>query len=425
MSLAALLRLKNLNYSLASVALAGMASAAVAQLPTASDAVRQAIPASGPPFAATLAGVDRQGTITLRAGKQARSLPMAELVSWGAPSEIGAHGQILLADGGVLAAEIMSSDESRLKVDSALFGLPEIPLENVAGVICHPPADARGVDLLAARLRSGVDQTQGTERTGGEGAPLRKNSDRLILENGDELAGTVTAIDGDKLQLITATGPVEIELDKVVAIGFNPSLLSTVRPRGVYCLVGFSDGSLLPAASLVVDESLARITLAGGLELSADASAVTFLQALGGKVQYLSDLPSESYRHVPYLALAWPFERDFNVLRAHLRAGGRSYIKGIGMHSASRLTYRLDPKFRRFEAELAIDDDTDGRGSVVFRVFVDDREAYKSPVIRGGMPPTPISVDVRGGKRLSLIVDFAERGDELDHADWLNARFVQ
>jgi hypothetical protein len=41
------------------------------------------------------------------------------------------------------------------------------------------------------------------------------------------------------------------------------------------------------------------------------------------------------------------------------------------------------------------------------------------------MPPTPISVDVRGGKRLSLIVDFAERGDELDHADWLNARLVQ
>jgi hypothetical protein len=108
-----------------------------------------------------------------------------------------------------------------------------------------------------------------------------------------------------------------------------------------------------------------------------------------------------------------------------LRAGGRSYVKGIGMHSASRLTYRLDGKHRRFEAEVAIDDETDGRGSVVFRVFVDDREAYKSPVIRGGMPPAPISVDIRGGKRLSLIVDFAERGDELDHADWLNARLVE
>jgi len=425
MSLAVLLRLTNLNCSLAAVALACMASAATAELPAAADAVRQAIPAPGAPFAATLAGIDRQGTITFHAGKQTRSLPMAELVAWGAPSEIGAHGQILLADGGLLAAEIMSSDESRLKVDSALFGLPEIPLENVAGVICHPPADARGADLLAARLRSGVRQTQSGEQAGGEGVPPRQNSDRLILENGDELAGTITAIDGGKLQLKTPAGPVEIELDKVVAIGFNPSLLSTVRPRGVYCLVGFNDGSLLAAASLVVDESLARVTLAGGLELSADAAAVTFLQVFGGKAEYLSDLPSESYRHVPFLDLAWPYERDANVGGARLRAGGRSYVKGIGMHSASRLTYRLDPKFRRFEAELAIDDETNGRGSVVFRVFVDEREAYKSPVIRGGMPPTPISVDVRGGKRLSLIVDFAERGDELDHADWLNARLVQ
>ncbi|HVW36412.1 MAG TPA: NPCBM/NEW2 domain-containing protein [Pirellulales bacterium] len=405
-------------------ALACTASAATAQLSAAAAAVRQAIPVQGPPFAAALAGIDSQGMIAFRAGKQPRSLPMAELVAWGAPSEVGAHTQILLADGGVLAAEIMSSDESRLKVDSALFGLPEIPLENVAGVICHPPADARGGDLLAARLRSGSGKEPPGEGTGGDGAAPRQNSDRLILENGDELAGTITAIDGDKLQLKTPAGPVEIELDKVVAIGFNPSLLAEVRPRGVYCLVGFSDGSLLAAASLVVGESLARVTLAGGLELSADAGAVTFLQVFGGKAEYLSDLPSESYRHVPYLNLSWPFERDANVLRAHLRAGGRSYVKGIGMHSASRLTYRLEPKYRRFEAEIAIDDETDGRGSVVFRVFVDEREAYKSPVIRGGMTPTPISVDGRGGKRLSLIVDFAVRGDELDHADWLNARLV-
>jgi hypothetical protein len=31
---------------------------------------------------------------------------------------------------------------------------------------------------------------------------------------------------------------------------------------------------------------------------------------------------------------------------------------------------------------------------------------------------------VQGGKRLSLIVDFGERGDELDHADWLDARLL-
>ena len=33
-------------------------------------------------------------------------------------------------------------------------------------------------------------------------------------------------------------------------------------------------------------------------------------------------------------------------------------------------------------------------------------------------------VDVSGVKRLRLVVDFADRGDELDYADWLEARLV-
>ena len=419
------LRLRILLCSLAAWTFAVRASTAPAQTPAAEPAARQAIATQGPPFFAALTGVDSHGRIEFRTGKELRTLAMAELVAWGAPGEQLSRTQVLLADGGVLAAEILSSDEDRLKVDSELFGMLEIPLELVAGAIYHPPVDARRRALLVARLRA--DARGERTEDGAEirpGAP-RVNSDRLILENGDELSGAIAAIGENKLQLKTPGGPVEIELDRVVAISFNPSLLSQARPRGVYCLIGFSDGSRLAAAELALDESLARVTLAGGLKLWTEASAVTFLQAFGGKAEYLSDLAAESYRHVPYLSLARPFERDVSIGGANLRAGGRTYLKGVAMHSAARLTFRLAAKHRRFEAEAAIDDETDGRGSVVFRVFVDDREAYKSPVIRGGMPPTPISVDVRGGKRLSLIVDFAERGDELDHADWLNARLVE
>jgi hypothetical protein len=400
----------------------GAAQIGAAQAP---GAARRATPANGAPFVAALARVDRQGTIEFREGKKSRTLPMAELVAWGAPSELSSRPRLLLADGGVLAADILSCDDARLKVESELFGLPEFPLEFVSGVVTQPPADSQRSELLTARLRSGDRREDSADGPGVDEAAPRQNSDRVILENGDELTGTIVAIDDENVHLKTPAGPLEIERDKVVAIGFNPSLLSGARPRGVHCLVGFSDGSLLAAASLVVDESLARVTLAGGLELSTDAGAVTFLQVLGGKAAYLSDLSAESYRHVPYLSLAWPYQRDASVSGARLRAGGRLYVKGIGMHSASRLTFRLDPKHLRFEAEAAIDDETEGRGSVVFRVFVDDREAFKSEAIRGGMPPTPISVDVRGGKRLSLIVDFAERGDELDRADWLDARLVE
>jgi endo-alpha-N-acetylgalactosaminidase len=79
----------------------------------------------------------------------------------------------------------------------------------------------------------------------------------------------------------------------------------------------------------------------------------------------------------------------------------------------------------RFEAALGIDDSTGGRGSVQFRVLVDGQEKYASPIVRGGDAPLPVSVDITGAQKLELVVDYADRADVLDHADWLNARVIQ
>jgi hypothetical protein len=35
-----------------------------------------------------------------------------------------------------------------------------------------------------------------------------------------------------------------------------------------------------------------------------------------------------------------------------------------------------------------------------------------------------VSVDVAGARGITLVVDYAERGDEMDRADWLDAALV-
>jgi hypothetical protein len=156
---------------------------------------------------------------------------------------------------------------------------------------------------------------------------------------------------------------------------------------------------------------------------------VVFLQSVGESSVYLSDLEAASYRHVPYLDVEWPYERDRNVTGGPLVVGGKRFLKGVGMHSASRLTYRLDKKYARFDAAVAIDDVADGRGSVTFGVYLlrDGKltEAYKSEIVRGGEAPRAVSVDVSGADALTLVVDYADRGDEMDRADWLDARLVK
>ena len=102
------------------------------------------------------------------------------------------------------------------------------------------------------------------------------------------------------------------------------------------------------------------------------------------------------------------------------------------MPTTSRVVYEVTNGNGRFSAELALDDAAGQHGSVVYRVYLEQprqaqavwQVAYTSPVVRGGDAPRMISLDLNGATKIALIVDFADRGDERDYANWLNARFV-
>jgi NPCBM/NEW2 domain len=391
---------------------------------------RETVPLAGERFPAALLQIDppaakpvaaaaqsTAGTVTLQQDKDQRTLPLAELVSWGALAEATGAAQLLLADGGLIVAEVLTADKDAIKVDSPTFGEQTIPLELLAAIAVHPPGDAQRRDRFAERLLLAGRATD------------RANADRVYLDNGDELTGTILAIhdgkDNKTVELDAAVGKVAVERAKIAGIAFNPSLVAAAGAKGPRVLAGFADGSRLAALALAVHGEVVELTLFGGLKWKAPRAALVFVQPLGGKVTYLSDLSAESYRHIPFLNTSWPYRADKNVAGTQLRSGGHLFAKGIGMHSASRLTYRLNGLYKRFDADVALDDQVGTGGSAAVRVFVDGQERYKSDPIRGGAAPVPVSVDVTGGKQLSLIVDFADRGDELDRVNWLNARLVE
>jgi len=184
------------------------------------------------------------------------------------------------------------------------------------------------------------------------------------------------------------------------------------------------------ASAFSRNEDGLRIEAADGLALAGGSvNDLALLQSLGGRFTYLSDLEPQGYRHVPYLSIEWPNARDRNVVGEPLSVGGKRYLKGIGMHSAARLTYRLDGNYRRFDAAVAIDDSAGNRGSVTFGVYVLRegawKQAFTSGMVRGGEAPRLVSIDVAGAQGLTLTVDYADRGDELDRANWLDARLIK
>src|SRR5262249_41274380 len=144
-----------------------------------------------------------------------------------------------------------------------------------------------------------------------------------------------------------------------------------------------------------------------------------------GKLVYLSDLKPADVKETPYLDGSFPFRADRSVGGHPLHLGGKTYRRGLGVHSKSELTYTLDGGFQTFNATVGIDDAVSGQGSVIFRVYGDDKLLKETPVLRGGDTPVELEIPVKGVLLLRLEVDYADNGDVADHADWADARLLR
>jgi len=366
------------------------------------------VPIDGQPFDAELLSVDANWHIGFKTVEGTRAMPAADVVRWGALQELRRGPVLVLADGGLLVADGIHADKETLTAESLLFGKVHTSLERLNGVVFQLPGDRDQRDRLLDIIAS----------PGG-------SADQVILSNGDRVIGRLQGIQDMKLRMETTIGPIDVERNRVRALAFNPGLVRRAAGADPRALVGLRDGSRLMTGKLELDGPSARITVAEELLGSTARDELVFLQPLGGKATYLSDLKAADYRHVPFLELNWPYRLDHSVTGTWLRASGRLYWKGLGLHSASRLTYQLTEPYRRLDAQLAVDQSAGGLGSFRLRVFVDGVLKYTSPTVRGGTAPIPVSVDLADARRLDLVVDFADRADVLDRADLLEARLVR
>ena len=404
-------------------------------LPTASlNAMPNLVELNGTPIEAALISVDSTSKLSFQSSDRTVSLPFNEFVRWGNPAPPKPQILVVLADGGRLLAAAawaggvpLRLDGDSLVVLTDIWGEVRLPRSMVRGIVFAQRSHLRDRERLESAV---LDAASAPAETTGADAVQLTNSDRVV--------GELTALSGGSLELSTAAGAVKLPLSRVEAVVLGNSRQPFPRPasgrtavgRQPNVVVGTSDGSVLKALRVVADDKTLSVELGENLQIrGGNVKDVVLLQSLGGAFVYLSDLEPANYRHVPYLSIEWPYRRDRNVLGEPLTVAGQRYLKGLGMHSASRITYQLDGKFRRFEALAAIDDSADTKGSVTFGVYVSRdgqwTSAYTSDMVRGGVPPKPVSVDVDGAQALTLTVDFADRGDELDHADWLDARLVK
>lgn len=114
-----------------------------------------------------------------------------------------------------------------------------------------------------------------------------------------------------------------------------------------------------------------------------------------------------------------------NAVGNPLRLGTETVPTGIGAYAASLLEYAVEGQFSRFTAQVGIDAATEGKGSVVFEVQGDGKKLWTSPVVSGLDKPLAVDIDIRGVKRLRLLVHDGGDGNKFDAADWCSATLTR
>jgi hypothetical protein len=412
--------------------IAWMVLGLVALRAAAANEPARVIPCQGQPFEATLIEISSDWQLTWEENGSRRTTPAHDVVSWGSWSDSDDRPQLLLGDAGVLVADLIGVREDGLEIESGLWRRTTLRRGAIRGIVFHVPIDAADRDRVNHRVlsHSGPD-------------------DRLWLVNGDELIGRLVATPSEpqtplfgpvslRFSLVGTTAPLTIDVADLVAVALGRSG-QAAAPGEIRAHIGFRDGSCLPVTHVTSDASGTAWHVKGGAVLNANTSScyerLTMIQVYGPRATYLSDLTPVDFKHVPFLDVPRRFGRDRNVLGGRLRAGGRVYLKGLGTYATSLLTFDLEPDQRRFAAELALDDSAGRLGSVTYRILIESPSgeagaggwslAWESAVVRAGAEPLAVTLDLRGATRLALVVDFADRGDVQDHANWLNARLMK
>jgi alpha-galactosidase len=272
--------------------------------------------------------------------------------------------------------------------------------------------------ILAAPLLAGNDLTVMTE----EARAILTNS-RVIALNQDPL--------GLQAALVRREGDVEI-------------LAKPLAECGARALVLFNRGEVSADVSVTLDElwlergdvmvedlwsSDAPLVSSGVLTFTVEPHDVRALRVTGvepplpsGRV-YLSDLRF-TYATNGYgpVELDTTNGEELPLDGDPIRLRGAAYDKGLGVHAPSLLRYRLGQGCSRFVADVGIDDDQAGRGSVQFEIWADGERLYQSGRLTGESPLHEASVDVTGRRELRLFVGIGADNDGLDHAVWAGAR---
>jgi alpha-galactosidase len=271
--------------------------------------------------------------------------------------------------------------------------------------------------ILSAPLLAGNDLLAMTEET------------RAILSNSNVIALNQDPL-GIQAALVRRDGDLELLAKPLAACGARALVVWNRSTTSAEVSVAWQDLWLEPQVAAVRDlwSGAMLETEPNGFSVTVPGHDAVALRVEGTEPPlpsgraYLSDL-SWTYATNGYgpVELDQTNGEDQALDGAPIRLRGAAYEKGLGVHGPSLIRYRLGEACSRFIADVGIDDDQDGQGSVQFEVWADGERLFQSGLLTGTSPTHTVDIDVRGRRELRLFVGIGGDTYALDHGVWAGA----
>ena len=338
-----------------------------------------------------------------------------------AQAEAGGSVTFFLADGGRLGGELLRSATDAVVGRTVLSAELTLPFRRLAGIqFTEAEAFVQSRKLFEAALQTRLPGHDVLITRDEETPP----GDPRGVKPAASVRGRIVELGAERGRFAFGGNTRSFSIDKIYGVVFAAGARE-LSAEPVTCWL--TDGSTFSGRLRSADRERIKITASFGVEVEVPIARVLRLVFRSSRVVYVSDLSPTRTDTQGRLHRPWPVRRDRSVSGGPLLIDGRSFAKGLGVHSRTELVFELGGVYESFAATVGIDDRARPRGSVVFRVSdLSSPEAlYDSGLVTGRDEPRSILIDVSEVQRLALLVDYGDGLDLSDHADWGDARLIR
>jgi hypothetical protein len=351
-------------------------------------------------------------SVIVNQGRSSVSLPLASVVEvrfqTTTPPVASTGSRVTFVDGSrlTLSGFTVAGDKAVCESSFGKFTLNVARLSHVRFGISTAKLDEAWATLLARETKNDL--------------LIVKKDDVLDFLSGE--TGDV----GEKIGFLLDGDEVPVARDKVYGIIFHrraPRL-----PKSI-CQVRLAGGDVLQVANFEWDANALKVRLVVGSDLVVPAVQVTAIDFSADRIRYLSDLKPRDVQYVPFFDIyLYEYRRDKSLDGTPLTLGGKSYARGLAIHSKATLKYRIGGEYTRFRAVAGIDDSVRGQNKLenVQLVISGDGKRLFDQEVRAIDAPRPIDLDVTGVRDLEILVDFgSDMRDVADHLDLADAKLLK